>query len=50
LAEAFASTFVWALALMGLAMIPALAMAHGKWRRPEAEAPRPAEEPVPILD
>jgi MFS family permease len=32
LAEAFASTFVWGLALLGLAFIPALAMALGKWK------------------
>jgi EmrB/QacA subfamily drug resistance transporter len=32
LAEAFASTFVWGLALLALAFIPALAMALGKWK------------------
>jgi EmrB/QacA subfamily drug resistance transporter len=32
LAEAFASTFVWALALLALAFIPALMMALGKWK------------------
>jgi hypothetical protein len=31
LAEAFASTFVWGLALLAFAFIPALAMALGKW-------------------
>jgi EmrB/QacA subfamily drug resistance transporter len=34
LAEAFAQTFVWGLALLALAMIPALAMALGKWKVP----------------
>jgi EmrB/QacA subfamily drug resistance transporter len=33
LAEAFASTFVWGLALLALAFIPALAMALGKWEK-----------------
>jgi len=31
LASSFASTFVWALVLLGIAFIPALAMALGKW-------------------
>jgi EmrB/QacA subfamily drug resistance transporter len=38
LAEAFASTFVWGLALLALAFIPALAMALGKWK-PAGAAP-----------
>ncbi|MGV1046926.1 MAG: DHA2 family efflux MFS transporter permease subunit [Solirubrobacterales bacterium] len=33
LAEAFASTFVWGLALLALAFVPALAMALGKWKQ-----------------
>jgi EmrB/QacA subfamily drug resistance transporter len=32
LAESFASTFVWALVLLGLAFIPALFMALGNWK------------------
>jgi EmrB/QacA subfamily drug resistance transporter len=32
LASAFASTFVWALILLGIAFIPALFMALGKWK------------------
>jgi EmrB/QacA subfamily drug resistance transporter len=40
LAEAFASTFVWGLALLALAFIPALAMALGKWK----QATPPAHE------
>ena len=42
LAEAFASTFVWGLALLALAFIPALALALGKWRAPAGD--RPARE------
>jgi EmrB/QacA subfamily drug resistance transporter len=42
LAEAFASTFVWGLALLALAFIPALAMALGKRRTPVGD--RPARE------
>jgi len=42
-AEAFASTFVWALALLALAFIPALALALGRW-----EPAAPAEEPAPL--
>jgi EmrB/QacA subfamily drug resistance transporter len=34
LAEAFAQTFVWGLALLALAFIPAMAMALGKWKTP----------------
>src|SRR4029077_9275109 len=37
LAEAFASTFVWALVLLGLAFIPALFMALGKWQTADAD-------------
>ena len=32
LASSFASTFVWALILLGIAFIPALFMALGKWK------------------
>ena len=39
LAEAFASTFVWALALLALAFVPALAMAiRGRHDAPPAHA------------
>ena len=41
LAHAFASTFVWALALLALAFVPALAMALGRWKQ---------QEPVPAPD
>jgi len=34
LADAFGSTFVWALVLIGVAMIPAVGMAISGWRRP----------------
>jgi EmrB/QacA subfamily drug resistance transporter len=36
LASSFASTFVWALVLLGLAFIPALFMALGKWKTADA--------------
>jgi EmrB/QacA subfamily drug resistance transporter len=38
LAEAFASTFVWGLALLAIAFIPALAMALGRWKPAGAPA------------
>jgi EmrB/QacA subfamily drug resistance transporter len=38
LASAFASTFVWALVLLAVAFIPALAMALGKWKTVGAPA------------
>jgi EmrB/QacA subfamily drug resistance transporter len=38
LASAFGSTFVWALVLIGVALIPAVGMAYSGWRRP-ARAP-----------
>jgi EmrB/QacA subfamily drug resistance transporter len=42
LASSFASTFVWALVLLGLAFIPALALALGKWETAEGgDAPSP---------
>jgi EmrB/QacA subfamily drug resistance transporter len=46
LAEAFAQTFVWALALLALAFIPALAMALGKWKAPAGDRPAPEERTV----
>ncbi|MEZ5075861.1 MAG: DHA2 family efflux MFS transporter permease subunit [Solirubrobacterales bacterium] len=45
-AEAFASTFVWALALLAVAFVPALIMALGKWE-PAVPPGRTAEEPAP---
>jgi EmrB/QacA subfamily drug resistance transporter len=39
LASAFASTFVWALVLLAIAFIPALAMALGKWKTVGAPSP-----------
>jgi DMSO/TMAO reductase YedYZ heme-binding membrane subunit len=48
LAEAFASTFVWGLALLALAFIPALAMALGKWK--QAPPPSASERPAMALD
>jgi EmrB/QacA subfamily drug resistance transporter len=41
LADAFASTFVWGLVLLGVAFIPALAMALGKWETAEGDSPAP---------
>ena len=42
LASSFASTFVWALVLLGLAFIPALFMALGKWKTADAgDGPAP---------
>jgi EmrB/QacA subfamily drug resistance transporter len=49
LAEAFAETFVWGLALLALAFIPALAMALGRWEAPAGERPV-REEPAVVLD
>jgi EmrB/QacA subfamily drug resistance transporter len=46
LAHAFASTFVWALVLILVALIPAVGMALSGWRRPMAA---PAGQPV-VLD
>jgi hypothetical protein len=37
LASSFASTFVWALVLLGIAFIPALFMALGKWEPAAAD-------------
>jgi hypothetical protein len=42
LADSFASTFVWALVLLGLAFIPALFMALGKWKTADAGDSGPA--------
>jgi EmrB/QacA subfamily drug resistance transporter len=39
LAEAFASTFAWGLVLLGVAFIPALAMALGRWKTVSAPSP-----------
>jgi MFS family permease len=39
LASAFASTFVWALVLLAIAFVPALAMALGKWKTVGAPSP-----------
>jgi EmrB/QacA subfamily drug resistance transporter len=56
LSEAFAETFVWGLALLALAFIPALAMALGKWPQPAApgaQGPEQAgnpEQPAVALD
>jgi hypothetical protein len=36
LADAFASTFIWALALILIALIPAVGLAFSGWRRPLA--------------
>jgi MFS family permease len=47
LAEAFASTFVWGLALLALAFIPALAMALGKWKQ---ATPPASERPAMALE
>jgi EmrB/QacA subfamily drug resistance transporter len=45
LASAFSSTFVWALVLIGVALIPAVGMAYSGWRRP-ARAPLDARAVV----
>ncbi len=50
LAEAFASTFVWALVLLALAFIPALGMALGKWEKAPVPGAGPAEEPRVALE
>jgi hypothetical protein len=43
LADAFASTFVWGLALLALAFVPALAMAlRARGEKPPAAAPQVA--------
>jgi EmrB/QacA subfamily drug resistance transporter len=44
LADAFSSTFVWALVLILIAFVPAAAMALSGWRRPVA--PRVGDHPV----
>jgi MFS family permease len=46
LADAFASTFVWAVALLALAFVPALAMALARGGRTALAAA--AEQPVPV--
>jgi EmrB/QacA subfamily drug resistance transporter len=51
LAEAFAQTFVWGLALLALAFIPALMMALGKWEQAPPASDQPAaEKPAMALD
>ncbi len=50
LSEAFAQTFVWGLALMALAFIPALWMALGGRRKPAQEAPPITEEHATALE
>jgi EmrB/QacA subfamily drug resistance transporter len=47
LANAFASTFVWALVLIIVALIPALGMAFSGWRRP---AERPVDARSVVLE
>ena len=48
LAEAFAQTFVWGLALLALAFIPALFMALGKWK--QATPPSASDQPAMALE
>jgi EmrB/QacA subfamily drug resistance transporter len=48
LADAFGSTFLWALALIIVAIIPAVGMALSGWRRP-LRAPV-ADRPVAVID
>ncbi|MFN8216619.1 MAG: DHA2 family efflux MFS transporter permease subunit [Solirubrobacterales bacterium] len=58
LAEAFAQTFVWGLALLALAFVPALIMALGRWEQPAGGpgggrgpgAEQRGERPVAVLD
>ncbi|HVY96419.1 MAG TPA: DHA2 family efflux MFS transporter permease subunit [Solirubrobacterales bacterium] len=54
LADAFASTFVWALVMLGLAFIPALFMALGKWKTAAeiaaAEGTSPPERTPAVLE
>ncbi len=51
LAEAFAETFLWGLALMALAFVPALWMAFGGRKRPAPSGPQPiAEEQAAHLE
>ncbi len=51
LSEAFASSFVWALVMLGIAFIPALAMALGKWKTAgsDGESPSP-DRPRVVLE
>ena len=46
LASSFASTFVWAIVLLGLAFIPALFMALGKWKIADAGGARRPRAPT----
>jgi EmrB/QacA subfamily drug resistance transporter len=50
LAEAFAQTFVWGLALMALAFIPALYMAIGGRKKTSEPTPPIGEEHAPALE
>jgi len=53
LASAFASTFVWAVVLLAVAFIPALAMALGKWETAADsgdDAPTASEPPQIVLE
>jgi len=50
LSEAFAQTFVWAMALLALAFVPALAMALGKWEQPPRPEPSTGEQPAVVLE
>jgi EmrB/QacA subfamily drug resistance transporter len=47
LASSFASTFVWALVLLGIAFIPALFMALGKWKTAAEIAAEEDASPAP---
>jgi MFS family permease len=47
LASSFASTFVWALVLLGIAFIPALFMALGKWKTAAEIAAEDGGSPPP---
>jgi EmrB/QacA subfamily drug resistance transporter len=49
LADAFASTFVWALVLLGLAFIPALFMALGKWETADSGDASPAPDGAHVV-
>jgi EmrB/QacA subfamily drug resistance transporter len=49
LASSFASTFVWALILLGVAFIPALFMALGKWKTADTDEESPAPDPAQVV-
>jgi hypothetical protein len=50
LASSFASTFVWALVLLGVAFIPALFMALGKWKVAGDDAPAAPDQGHLVLE